>query len=432
MSTDPRARAPVPSTHGTSDEPGGTAPGVGAQTELEAKGRPSPRQVLRDLGPREFANALIALIFSATGPVAVILTAGAQGGLSPAQLSSWIFGVFFANGILTILMSWAYRTPLAFFWTIPGTVIVGNSLGHLGWSEVLGAYVVTGVVILLVGVSGLARRLMDWIPMPIIMAMVAGVFLQFGLGLIDAVWSSLAVALPMAVAFVVVGAVPRLARVIPPILAAMIVGIIAVVLAGGLSRGVLDDGLLAAPVLQAPEFTLRAITELVVPLAITVLVVQNGQGIAVLRARGHHPPVSACAVACGVWSLLVSAIGAVSTCLTGPTNALLVSSGERERHYAAAIANGALALVVGILSPAFVGLILGTPAAFIAALGGLAMLAPLQGAFVTAFRTDRALGPLVCLLVTVADVSLMGISAPFWGIVLGMAVTALLERRVLS
>ena len=67
-----------------------------------------------------------------------------------------------------------------------------------------------------------------------------------------------------------------------------------------------------------------------------------------------------------------------------------------------------LALVVGVLSPAFVGLILGTPAAFIAALGGLAMLAPLQSAFVTAFRTDRALGPLVCLLVTVAEMALAG------------------------
>ena len=268
--------------------------------------------------------------------------------------------------------------------------------------------------------------------MPIIMAMVAGVFLQFGLGLIDAVWTSLTVAVPMAVAFVAVGAVPRLARVIPPILAAMLVGIVAVILSGGLSRGVLDDGLVAAPLFQAPEFTLRAITELVVPLAITVLVVQNGQGVAVLRARGHHPPVSACATASGVWSLLVASVGAVSTCLTGPTNALIVSSGDRDRHYAAAIANGALALVVGVFSPAFVGLILGTPAAFIAALGGLAMLAPLQGAFVTAFRTDRALGPLICFLVTVADVSLMGISAPFWGIVLGMAVTALLERRSMS
>ena len=40
--------------------------------------------------------------------------------------------------------------------------------------------------------------------------------------------------------------------------------------------------------------------ELVVPLAITVLVVQNGQGIAVLTAAGHEPPVNAITVACGV------------------------------------------------------------------------------------------------------------------------------------
>lgn len=400
--------------------------------EIPHRGRPSPRRVLADLGPREWANALIALVFSATGPVAVILAAGEQGALTPQELSSWIFGVFFANGLLTILMSWMYRTPLAFFWTIPGTVIVGNSLGHLRWSEVLGAYVVTGAVILVVGLTGLARRVMDWIPMPLIMAMVAGVFLRFGLGLVDAVWASAAVALPMALAFLAVGAVPRVARVVPPILAAMVVGIVAVILDGGLSRGILDDGLLAVPMLQAPEFTLRSLAELVVPLAITVLVVQNGQGIGVLRAKGHHPPVNASAVACGIWSLMVSSIGAVSTCLTGPTNALLVSSGDPRRHYASAIGTGGLALVVGVLSPAFVGLILGTPAAFVAALGGLAMLAPLQAAFVAAFRTDRALGPLVCFLVTVADVSLLGISAPFWGIVLGLAVSALLERRTVA
>ena len=32
------------------------------------------------------------------------------------------------------------------------------------------------------------------------------------------------------------------------------------------------------------------VTLLVVPLAITVLVVQNGQGIAVVKAAGHAPP----------------------------------------------------------------------------------------------------------------------------------------------
>jgi benzoate membrane transport protein len=71
---------------------------------------------------------------------------------------------------------------------------------------------------------------------------------------------------------------------------------------------------------------------------------------------------------------------------------------------------------------------LGTPRAFIAALAGLAMLRVLQSAFAIAFRERHALGALVAFLVTVADVAIVGIGAPFWGLVLGAGVAALLER----
>ncbi len=79
-----------------------------AETDLfERPVRPvvGPRGILRDLGPRYAANGLIGLVFSCTGPVAVILAAGAAGGLSAPQLASWIFGVFALNGLLTIVMS---------------------------------------------------------------------------------------------------------------------------------------------------------------------------------------------------------------------------------------------------------------------------------------------------------------------------------------
>lgn len=104
-----------------------------AQPLLERPPRPFTgfRQVRDDLGPVYAANGFIGLIFAATGPVAVILAVGTQGGLSQADLASWIFGVFFLNGVLTVLACWLYRQPLAFFWTIPGTVLVGPALGHL-------------------------------------------------------------------------------------------------------------------------------------------------------------------------------------------------------------------------------------------------------------------------------------------------------------
>ena len=108
--------------------------------------------------------------------------------------------------------------------------------------------------------------------------------------------------------------------------------------------------------------------------AITVLVVQNGQGVAVLTARGHQPPVNAITVGCGVGSLIAAMFGAVSTCLTGPTNAIVASSGETHRHYTAAIFLCLMAIAFGLMAPFFTRLLFATPPAFIATLAGLAML----------------------------------------------------------
>ena len=131
---------------------------------LERPARPLTglRRAFSDLRPVSLANGLIGLIFAATGPVAVILTVGTRGGLAQADLASWIFGVFFLNGMLTVLACWLYRQPLAFFWTIPGTVLVGPALAHLRWAEVVGAFFATGLLILLLDL----RELLLVLPEP--------------------------------------------------------------------------------------------------------------------------------------------------------------------------------------------------------------------------------------------------------------------------
>jgi benzoate membrane transport protein len=186
---------------------------------------------------------------------------------------------------------------------------------------------------------------------------------------------------------------------------------------------------LAAPNLYVPVFSWRAMVELVVPLAITVLVVQNGQGFAVLDAAGHKPPINAITAACGAGSMLAALVGTVSTCLTGPVNAIISGSGEQRRHYTAGVAVGVLALAFGLFAPIFTRLMLAAPPAFIAALAGLAMLRVLQTAFNVAFRERFTLGALVTFIVTVADVPILNVGAPFWALVIGYAVSRLLERK---
>ena len=162
--------------------------------------------------------------------------------------------------------------------------------------------------------------------------------------------------------------------------------------------------------------------ELVVPLAITVLVVQNGQGIAVLTAAGHAPPIDAIAVACGVGSIVSAFVGCVSTCLTGPVNAIISAGGEKRSQYTAGVLVGVLAIGLRRCcrrcsraccwrrrrpsSPRW---------------PGLAMLRVLQSAFAVAFQGRFALGALVTFLVTVAGIPILNIGAPFWALIAGTA-----------
>jgi benzoate membrane transport protein len=382
----------------------------------------------RDLSPAHAAAALVGFLFAATGPVAVILATGSRGGLAEADLASWVFGAFFINGIITIAFSLAYRQPLAFFWTIPGTVLVGPALGHFTMAEIVGAYIATGVLMLVLGVTGLVRRATEAVPMPIVMGMVAGVFLQFGLDWVRALDSGVWIAAPMTVAFLLVAAWPALAARLPPLLVALGVGAVAIWALGAFAPGLEQARYWASPVLHAPQLSWAAMLELVVPLAITVLVVQNGQGIAVLTAARHAPPTNAIAAACGVGAIASAFVGAVSTCLTGPVNAILSASGEKRSQYTAGVLVGVFAIVFGLLSPLFTRLLLAAPQAFIATLAGLAMLRVLQSAFTIAFQGRFTLGALVTFLVTVAGMPILNIGAPFWALVAGALVSLLLER----
>jgi benzoate membrane transport protein len=392
----------------------------------------------RPLGPRgpigviELVNAFVANLFAASAAVAIVLTAARQGGLTEADIASWLFGSFFFNGLISLFFCIRYRQPLLFLWTIPGTVLVGQALEHASFPQVIGTYYATGALLVLLGASGWVRKCMRRLPMPIVMAMVAGVFMQICLNVIFAIRDGMAIAAPMTLVFLLLSAFPRLGRVVPPPIGALVTGVIAVAVTGGLDLPGPFELALAKPIFHVPEFSWPTMVELVIPLAITVLAAQNAQGFAVLEAAGHQPPVDAATTACGVGSLITATVGSVSTCLTGPANAILVSSPARERHRAAGIAASLLAMLFGLGSPMLTRVMLATPRAFIATLAGLVLLRVLERSFVVAFGSGITLGALVTFLVTVANIPILTIGAPFWALLAGYAVAWLFERDALN
>ena len=385
---------------------------------------------LKQFPLNEVANALVALLFAASAPVAIILSAGSRGGLDEVALASWIFAAFAVNGAITIGMSLAYRQPLAFFWTIPGTVLVGAGLQTLTISELIGAYLLTGLMLLTLGLTGWIKLAMERLPMPIVMGMVAGVFVEFGLDWIRAFETDFFLVAAMTAVFFALAAIPNAQQFMPPMIGVLVIGILVLFLQdSAVTTQPYDGPVLAAPRLFLPEFSLAATLELVLPLTITVIATQNAQGIIILRSAGHSPPVNSLTAMCGAGSLVAALFGCVSTCLTGPSNALLVSSGAKERQWIGGVILGVIAILFGTFAPAVTNLLIATPTAFLSTLAGLALLRTLQSAFQTSFGEGFTSGALVAFLVTFAGLPILNIGSPFWGLVFGVITSLLIERQ---
>ena len=385
---------------------------------------------LKQFPLNEVANALVALLFAASAPVAIILSAGSRGGLDEVALASWIFAAFAVNGAITIGMSLAYRQPLAFFWTIPGTVLVGAGLQTLTISELIGAYLLTGLMLLTLGLTGWIKLAMERLPMPIVMGMVAGVFVEFGLEWIRAFETDFFLVAAMTAVFFALAAIPNAQQFMPPMIGVLVIGILVLFLQdSAVTTQPYDGPVLAAPRLFLPEFSLAATLELVLPLTITVIATQNAQGIIILRSAGHSPPVNSLTAMCGAGSLVAALFGCVSTCLTGPSNALLVSSGAKERQWIGGVILGVIAILFGAFAPAVTNLLIATPTAFLSTLAGLALLRTLQSAFQTSFGEAFTSGALVAFLVTFAGLPILNIGSPFWGLVFGVITSLLIERQ---
>jgi len=376
------------------------------------------------------AYGITAWLFAVTGHFIIYVNAARQGNLSTAELNSWIFGGYFICGLLSVALSLYYRLPLLAALTIPGGVLVATALSHSSFQEVIGAYFLTGVLITVLGATGAVKKGMEWLPAPVTMAMVAGILFPFGLGIITSLQQTPLVSGMTLIAFLSVSVAKPLARRFPPVLGAIIVGLLATA-----ALGQANWQLLTFQIAQfqffPPAFTWSATIELVIPLALTVVAVQNAQGIAILQNLGYRPPTNAITITSGVGSIIVAPFGSQSVCLAGPMTGIVTnpSVGPKDRRYAAAIVTGFLWMVFGLFSPMATAMSQVLPASLINLLAGLALLDVLGNCFTSAFADDFRLGALFTFLITISGVRLFNIGAPFWGLIGGTLISLLLERQ---
>lgn len=390
------------------------------------------RDVPRALTINAITAGFIVILINYTGPLLIVLQAAAAAGLSTEQTASWVWACVVGNGIITIIMSLLFRIPITAPYTTAGAALLVTSLGQYSFSEAIGAYMLANAAVCLLGISGLFGRIMRAIPQPVILAVLGGVLLRFGLGIFnaldDAPGNPIMIA-AMVIAFFLLKRMQFRA----PTLGAMVIGI---VIAAG--QGTLNFPALAlAPTLPSiylPTFTLNAALALALPLFALSVSSQYAPGQAVLVANGYAAPINRILTISGGWSILLAFFGGHGTTLGALTAAIVVgpdAQPDRAKRYATAVASGTWHVVLGVFGATIVDLFRGFPAVFVSTIAGLSLsgviASSLGGAMEKPEYRDAAV---VAFLCTAGDFTLFGIGAPFWGLVAGVSVHALMRARL--
>ena len=364
---------------------------------------------------------LVAVLIAYTGPLVLVFQAAERAGLERAQLASWIWAVTVGSGLTTLVLCLWYRQPVVVAWSIAGSALLVSELARFSLAEAVGAYLVSGVAVTLLGWSGLFGRALALVPGPVVLGMLGGVLLRFGTGLFSALAARPLLVALMAAAFLLL----RRARFRVPTVGALAVGVLLAALTGDVAlRGIVLE--LAIPLWTTPRFTLEALLSLALPLFVLAIASQNAPGIAVLRAAGYDTPVDPPVFVTGVASVLTAPFAGhglnlaalMSAICTGPE-----AHPDPQRRYGAGIAAAVLFIVLGSFGATAAALFAALPAELIAAVAGLAMLPVLLTALTgaTAEPAHRE-GGIVALLLAASNITLLGIGAPFWALVAGVLV----------
>ena len=383
----------------------------------------------RDLVQPIMAGALAAVVGYAS-TFTLVLAALTAAGASPQQAGSGLFSVCIAIGILNIAVSARLKVPVSFAWSTPGVAFlltVGEPVG--GFPAVAGAFLVAAALIVLTGMIKPLARLIAAIPAPIANAMLAGMLLTLCLAPITAVAEMPMLALPILLAWII-GL--RFAKRYAVPIAVVVTGIILATTTHLPPHAL--DGTWPSLVPVMPEFTLDAIVRIGLPFYVVTMASQNLPGLAVMRANGFVLAPAPLFIMTGIGSAFTALFGGHTTNLAAITAAICAgpeAHPDKTKRWPAPISAGVVYLLLGPAASLAAAFIAASPPILIQAVAGLALLSSLAAALSGALvHEEKRLPAILTFATTASGITIVGIGAPFWGLVAGIGMLLLLRFGV--
>lgn len=367
----------------------------------------------------------------------------------PAEtVTSWIFACWGVGCINGIYLALKYKTPIAGAWSISGAAVaVSGVQAGLTLPQLCTGYLMAGIIVLLLGLSGIITKIIRVIPMPIVMGMTAGCLFKFGTNIVMYIseWSTNAsegdnaALLGIALAAVAVWVVFTRLKIpaVPPVLAALVVVIVGVVAFGLYDSSMLVGLKWSGP--KIPGYSFESLgnifMSITLPLSMLVIGAENTQAVGVLKAQGYEPPVKAMTVMSGLGGMITSIFGGHNANIAGPMTAMTSSpeAGPKEDRYAATVICMAFTSLVAIFASIVVPFLNTLPVNLIYTVAGLSLLGVILGSLQDAFGAKKfQLSAMVSFVIALSGVSFFSIGSAFWALFIGTVVAAVVETKDLK
>ncbi|GAA3760295.1 benzoate/H(+) symporter BenE family transporter [Salinactinospora qingdaonensis] len=380
----------------------------------------SLKSVLPDIPLSTVTAGFVTVLVGITSSAAIVFQAAQAAGATQGQLSSWLLALGVGMGVTSIGLSLRYRAPVVTAWSTPGAALLATSLNGTPMAEVIGAFLFSALLIVVCGVTGWFGRLMGYVPMPIVSALLAGVLVEFGMGAFTSLGEQPVLVLGMLVAYLVCKRL--LARY--AIVVALTSGVVIAI-----GQGLLDFAALrlepAAPVFTMPELSWTVAVSVGIPLFVVTMASQNIPGVAVLRGSGYDTPVSPLITVTGATNLALAPFGCFGLNLAAITGAICSGPESHEdpaRRYLASVWAGVFYLLVGVFGGTIGALLTAVPEALVLTIAGLGLFSTIANSMATALREERTReAAIITFLITASGVTLLGIGSAFWGLAGGVA-----------
>nr|WP_232230310.1 benzoate/H(+) symporter BenE family transporter [Halomonas sp. 1513] len=312
--------------------------------------------------------------------------------------------------------------------SIPGALMFAAVIPVVGLEAALGATLIAGAISLVAGLTGVMGIVMRLIPMPIVMGMVAGMLLSFGLNMVKPLENAIVPATIMILAFFVSA---RLFRKVPPLVVAMLAGIGYLIATGVDLSGI--EATVRFPEFIVPEFTLGAFLAYGLPLAIILVGMETPAGVGLVKGMGYKQvPANGITAVGGVGTMVSAFFNLHSTCIAAPMTGICSSpeAGEHDKRWVAAVIAGAIFVVAAPFYGYVVSLLEATPNYFITIIAGLALMRVITSSMAIAFSGKKhEMGALFAFLIAASGIQILEIGATFWALVLGVLVSMIFETQ---